>query len=92
MKYTHPINIDMTNNTEYEERLAKPAKDMEEAMFPFRMVNTAPYRVISDEPTRKIYGKRVDVRTAPKISRNAECPCGSGLKYKKCCINKTVEP
>ena len=23
-----------------------------------------------------------------KISRNAPCPCGSGKKYKKCCINK----
>lgn len=22
-----------------------------------------------------------------KIGRNEECPCGSGLKYKKCCIN-----
>jgi hypothetical protein len=24
----------------------------------------------------------------PKISRNAPCPCGSGLKYKKCCLAK----
>ncbi|MBI9080696.1 MAG: preprotein translocase subunit SecA [Pseudodesulfovibrio sp.] len=24
-------------------------------------------------------------RVAPKISRNAACPCGSGKKYKKCC-------
>lgn len=23
-----------------------------------------------------------------KISRNDLCPCGSGLKYKKCCLNK----
>ena len=23
-----------------------------------------------------------------KIGRNAPCPCGSGLKYKKCCIDK----
>jgi hypothetical protein len=25
------------------------------------------------------------VRDAPKIGRNAPCPCGSGKKYKKCC-------
>lgn len=25
-----------------------------------------------------------------KIGRNEPCPCGSGLKYKKCCINKIV--
>ena len=24
-----------------------------------------------------------------KIGRNDSCPCGSGKKYKKCCINKT---
>ena len=26
------------------------------------------------------------VRTNPKIPRNAPCPCGSGKKYKKCCL------
>lgn len=29
------------------------------------------------------------VRTEPKIGRNELCPCGSGKKYKNCCINKT---
>ncbi|MDA3799389.1 MAG: DUF1186 domain-containing protein [Kiritimatiellae bacterium] len=28
------------------------------------------------------------VNTAPKIGRNDPCPCGSGKKYKKCCLNK----
>ena len=27
---------------------------------------------------------------APKISRNAPCPCGSGLKYKRCCGSRGV--
>ena len=26
-----------------------------------------------------------------KIGRNAPCPCGSGKKYKKCCLNKGKE-
>ncbi|HVY23678.1 MAG TPA: SEC-C metal-binding domain-containing protein [Steroidobacteraceae bacterium] len=26
------------------------------------------------------------VREAPKIGRNEPCPCGSGKKYKKCCM------
>ena len=25
-----------------------------------------------------------------KVSRNDLCPCGSGLKFKKCCINKSA--
>lgn len=28
-------------------------------------------------------------RSEPKVGRNAPCPCGSGKKYKKCCLNKT---
>ncbi|MDA3917017.1 MAG: SEC-C metal-binding domain-containing protein [Deltaproteobacteria bacterium] len=27
-------------------------------------------------------------REAPKTGRNEPCPCGSGKKYKKCCLNK----
>jgi uncharacterized protein YecA (UPF0149 family) len=26
--------------------------------------------------------------TARKVGRNEICPCGSGLKFKKCCIRK----
>ncbi|MEN8244579.1 MAG: type I methionyl aminopeptidase [Thermodesulfobacteriota bacterium] len=29
---------------------------------------------------------------APKIGRNAPCPCGSGLKYKRCCAGKDAPP
>lgn len=29
------------------------------------------------------------VRTEPKIGRNEPCKCGSGKKFKKCCIPKT---
>ncbi len=28
------------------------------------------------------------VRETPKLGRNDPCPCGSGRKYKKCCLNK----
>ena len=27
------------------------------------------------------------IRQSPKIGRNDPCPCGSGKKYKKCCMN-----
>jgi len=27
-------------------------------------------------------------RNTPKVGRNEPCPCGSGKKYKKCCLNK----
>ncbi|OXM84535.1 YecA family protein [Paenibacillus rigui] len=32
--------------------------------------------------------KVVSIHSAKKIGRNDPCPCGSGKKYKKCCISK----
>ena len=29
-----------------------------------------------------------NARSRPKTGRNDPCPCGSGLKYKKCCLDK----
>ena len=28
------------------------------------------------------------IRAEPKVGRNDPCPCGSGKKFKKCCLNK----
>jgi preprotein translocase subunit SecA len=33
---------------------------------------------------RKELGIKMDI--IPKIERNDPCPCGSGKKYKKCCL------
>ena len=30
-----------------------------------------------------------EIRTVPKIGRNEPCPCGSGKKFKHCCIRQT---
>ncbi len=34
--------------------------------------------------------KPIPVVTGNKIGRNAPCPCGSGKKYKNCCLNKKI--
>lgn len=28
------------------------------------------------------------IRDKPRVGRNDPCPCGSGLKFKKCCLKK----
>lgn len=33
-------------------------------------------------------GASTYIRETPKVGRNEPCPCGSGKKYKKCCMNK----
>lgn len=37
---------------------------------------------------RKAYNATKTVVKAPKVGRNDPCPCGSGRKYKQCCLNK----
>jgi hypothetical protein len=32
------------------------------------------------------------VRPGARIGRNDPCPCGSGLKYKKCCLGRLGDP
>jgi len=33
------------------------------------------------------YPQLPHVKESPDIGRNEPCPCGSGKKYKKCCMN-----
>ncbi len=34
----------------------------------------------------RVVGQPIE-RFEPKVGRNEPCPCGSGKKYKKCCLN-----
>ena len=34
-------------------------------------------------------GKQNPARVGPKVGRNDPCPCGSGKKFKKCCLSPT---
>jgi preprotein translocase subunit SecA len=31
-----------------------------------------------------------EMKQKPKTKRNAPCPCGSGKKYKKCCLSLDI--
>lgn len=31
-------------------------------------------------------------RKPPRVGRNEPCPCGSGQKFKKCCLQKRESP
>lgn len=67
-------------------------------MNSFAALTSIPYLMsgITDYPMRDIFvtdhkrdtrpAIKVGVRTEPKIGRNSPCSCGSGKKYKKCCI------
>ena len=66
-----------------------------------RLVLTANFKVNENiereqvaKPTNAIHGesdgtvKKQPVRKVQKIGRNDPCPCGSGKKYKNCCLSK----
>jgi hypothetical protein len=57
----------------------------------FRTFRTTPPRPVSlfgpPPPARRRAPVPVVPRAQPKIGRNDPCPCGSGKKYKKCCLN-----
>jgi hypothetical protein len=40
------------------------------------------------DPYDPYYSNEPYLRPEPKTGRNAPCPCGSGKKYKKCCLAK----
>jgi hypothetical protein len=42
-----------------------------------------------DQPMEEIQSGRSPGLTQPSVSRNHPCPCGSGKKYKRCCLNRS---
>jgi len=59
--------------------------DMESAEFMRRVEKAPEIRQRMMEmlvpPTEKQMARR-----PPKVGRNETCPCGSGMKFKKCCL------
>jgi uncharacterized protein YecA (UPF0149 family) len=46
-------------------------------------------KIIGKEIAKLSYNnKSQGLKSAAKVGRNDPCPCGSGKKYKKCCLSK----
>lgn len=53
------------------------------------------YKIIGDKPYCRKHAKLKTAKGKPlmlekKRHRNEPCPCGSGKKFKTCCIHKTI--
>ena len=66
--------VDLKNQTQVKEWLEKNKADLESGKF-----KEAP----SSGDKQETF-----VKTGPDVGRNDPCTCGSGKKYKKCCMNK----
>ena len=71
-----------------------PIEDVEyvEVIDDSKEVKTEPEQIWT-KPFRKRFNLSITPfkRKNKKIRRNEKCECGSGLKYKKCCLNKNKE-
>ncbi len=75
------------NSWHYFQSEADSEKELEELRrkmngFGFDKDETKAERVFWESDTDGIF-----VRETPKVGKNEPCPCGSGRKYKKCCMN-----
>lgn len=55
---------------------------------PMHIVENNQPALIKHHPPQHQKGKKEDIDLKHKIGRNDPCPCGSGKKFKKCCMEK----
>jgi uncharacterized protein YecA (UPF0149 family) len=60
---------------------------MEEVKVKVGIVNE---KLISDKEPKTKRHKRQPIALPPKTGRNEPCPCGSGKKYKRCHMGKSL--
>ena len=74
----------------FQEMVRNIQEDTLRGLYSMKIEAEAPKREMIAKPVRATHGKEDDqpkkpIVKGPKIGRNDPCPCGSGLKYKKCC-------
>lgn len=72
--------MDLSNNTRIWENNGFTPHEIFEK---FEKTNLRP---LPDKPLEFGGSNVIDMKTRQKIGRNDLCPCGSGKKYKKCCL------
>ncbi len=91
--------MDVVNNSEMKETLAKNLTDNSD-MIMNELSNETEVEQTSKEALSAAVGDRrnmiqmlkqlrpkTKIRQNKKIGRNDPCPCGSGKKYKNCCLS-----
>ena len=77
----------------YKDSACLPIDDVERAMSWMSIFQFNKYEMDDEATENDDWSSNFDIepviphiRVAPKIGRNDPCPCGSGKKYKKCCL------
>ena len=75
----------------YEAKLNRQLRDAEALLRRLLAKRETPDTPAQTQPIPANEGKipsQTYRRPTPKVGRNEPCPCGSGLKWKRCCLNK----
>lgn len=78
----------------YEDYICKAPVNAADMLRGWDMFEQGPQKEWSEKDLKKLLRAEMADSTEHKIKigRNDPCPCGSGKKYKKCCLNKTQTP
>jgi len=68
---------------------AVEAKPLQERLL--RQLSSPTLSVLPEHPPARVVSGFTVRRAVPKVGRNDLCPCGSGKKYKRCCLERDVE-
>ena len=74
--------MDLANNTRIWENNGYTPKEI------FEKFEKPHLKPLPDEPYLYDEPNTANTKKRQKVGRNDPCPCGSGKKYKKCCLNK----
>ncbi|MBU6134020.1 SEC-C metal-binding domain-containing protein [Clostridium tertium] len=74
----NPVTVDCIPECLKEEYKIIPYFDGE---FPIAFIDLE----VSEDPYSKMIEKNICLSKVKAVGRNEKCPCGSGIKYKRCC-------
>lgn len=78
------------NHPDPELRFESPAPEKREQLLQLLTAGILQmYRYFAPMRAQAAQPAQTFVRSQPKIGRNEPCPCGSGKKYKQCCMART---
>ena len=78
----NPLSLVVTNE-ERRQEIAAMVKDAN--LYANIQVNAEPDAMESISELTTLLNKNTPLQVEKKPERNDPCPCGSGIKYKKCC-------
>jgi len=81
--------FDKTFNTSYDEIYENINRHLSLYEVPERIQDELNFNNSEEESQFPLWEENTPyIKKEPDTGRNAPCPCGSGKKYKKCCLNK----